>query len=860
MGEVLYTIIIKPLELIFELIFAASYDIISNPAVNLLIMSLAINLLVLPLYRRADIIQQQARKRTEELTPMMDHIKKYFKGDERVMIMQAFYKVENYSPLSSLKGMVSLVLQIPFFIAAYQFLSHLSLLKGQGMGPVSDLSQPDGLIVIGSLTINLLPVLMTLINVISSAIYTKGQPFKDKIVLYLTAAVFLVLLYNSPSGLVFYWTLNNVFSLVKNIVFKFAEKTEKDVSKEKDSDRTYNAIFILSSISVAVLVGFVIPSAVISSSVDDFVSLGYILNPALYVWHTAMIALGFFVLWLGLYYYLVSSKGKIIMSYSMLVISICSLINYIVFSKASGMLFADLTYDYWEASDLSDNLITTAAVICVGILVFICVRYVKKVMPFLCMVILLALTIMSTFNMVTIYDQFNDISDMASSAERPQIKLSTQGKNVVVLMMDRGLNGLVPYIFEEDSELAEKYDGFTYYPNTISYGISTNLAVPALFGGYDYTPENMNLRSSESLKDKHNEALLVLPLLFSRSGYRAVAIDPPYSNYRAIRNTEIYDEYEDIKAYLALDILNPYAETCFEQTHEVRMRNFLMYSLFRISPEICRDYIYDGGNYHAINLSDTSEGGGFTFPQYHTDTYHADGISPKFISSYSVLESLISFTDITEDGSNNFIMMDNETTHSPMLLQEPDYELKNTVTLTPHERTSSDGRKLNLDNYIRLAHYHINMASYKSLGKWFDYLRANGVWDNTRIIIVSDHGFDIGHFDDFTDNNLNLDIEFVNPVLLVKDFNSSGYTTSDEFMTNADVPYIATKDIIDSPVNPFTGNPITNTPKTNKEQRILASYNWNVRLNNGNTYEAGSWYSVHDNIFDKNNWEYLGDY
>ena len=48
MGDILYTLLIKPLELIFELIFAASYDMLPNPAVNLVIMSLAINLLVLP--------------------------------------------------------------------------------------------------------------------------------------------------------------------------------------------------------------------------------------------------------------------------------------------------------------------------------------------------------------------------------------------------------------------------------------------------------------------------------------------------------------------------------------------------------------------------------------------------------------------------------------------------------------------------------------------------------------------------------------------------------------------------------------------------------------------------------------------
>ncbi|SCW66693.1 hypothetical protein SAMN02910456_02478, partial [Ruminococcaceae bacterium YRB3002] len=78
MGTILYTILIKPLELIFELIFSISHDIVPNPAVNLVIMSLAINLLVLPLYRRADIIQAEAKAKEATVRPMADHIKKHF--------------------------------------------------------------------------------------------------------------------------------------------------------------------------------------------------------------------------------------------------------------------------------------------------------------------------------------------------------------------------------------------------------------------------------------------------------------------------------------------------------------------------------------------------------------------------------------------------------------------------------------------------------------------------------------------------------------------------------------------------------------------------------------------------------------
>jgi len=63
---------------------------------------------------------------------------------------------------------------------------------------------------------------MTVINLVSGTIYTKGLSIKEKVQLFGMALIFLVLLYNSPSGLVFYWTINNLFSLIKNIYLKIS--------------------------------------------------------------------------------------------------------------------------------------------------------------------------------------------------------------------------------------------------------------------------------------------------------------------------------------------------------------------------------------------------------------------------------------------------------------------------------------------------------------------------------------------------------------------------------------------------------------------------------------------------------------
>ena len=211
----LYQLLIGPLELIFELVYGLTNLILNNAGLAIFALSLTMNFLLLPLYRRADAIQAEEREIEKRLAPWVTHSKKSFTGDERFMLLQTYYRQNNYKPFYALKGSLPLVLEIPFFIAAYHFLSHLSQLRGMPFGPIADLGAPDGLLTIAGVTVHVLPILMTLINVVSSAIYTRGFPLKDKLQLYGMALIFLVLLYGSPSGLVLYWLTNNVLSILQ---------------------------------------------------------------------------------------------------------------------------------------------------------------------------------------------------------------------------------------------------------------------------------------------------------------------------------------------------------------------------------------------------------------------------------------------------------------------------------------------------------------------------------------------------------------------------------------------------------------------------------------------------------------------
>ena len=218
--DVLYTVILYPLVQVIEIAFMLFDKLFGNTGIAIMGVSFVVTVLCLPLYIVAEKWQQLERDTQRRLKPGVDRIKAAFKGDEQYMILSTYYRQNHYHPMMALRSSFGLLIQVPFFMAAYSCLSSLPALQGQSFLFIRDMGAPDALFSVGGFAVNVLPIAMTVINIVAGMIYTKGFPFKEKAQVYGMALLFLVLLYNSPAGLVLYWTMNNVFSLVKNIFYK----------------------------------------------------------------------------------------------------------------------------------------------------------------------------------------------------------------------------------------------------------------------------------------------------------------------------------------------------------------------------------------------------------------------------------------------------------------------------------------------------------------------------------------------------------------------------------------------------------------------------------------------------------------
>ncbi len=898
----LYNLIIYPLYTIIEIIYAISKKFFHNEGLAVICVSIGITILCLPLYAVAEHWQEVEREKQAKMKSGLDRIKKAFSGDERYMMTSTFYRQHHYSPIMALRSSFGLLIQVPFFLAAYSYLSHLSDLNGESFLFIRNMGAPDALFSIGAFSVNILPIAMTLINCISGAIYSKGHGLREKLQIYIMAAVFLVVLYDSPAGLVLYWTFNNIFSLVKNIFYKLKNPLKKfwilccaicviflayilfglkikfsytlvamlafaciflapvfirfankliggPLKVLAESTKTRNSLYILSCVLLFVLAGLSIPAALISSSPIEFSGLGEHPNPLFYIKTVLTQSAGFFLFWPLCVYFLFNKKIQTLLSAFMCWIAASAIVNSFFFMLNYGDVSATLTFlnavNFRTISMPSLlNLFVLAALLLA--IVFTIPFKKAKIHCSLVSLLIFAVTALALINTTTIqkqYKEFLQISGTESAKIEPIFKLSKNKQNVIVFMLDRSENQYAEEMFKEDPSFNESFSGFTLYKNTLSFNGHTLMGAPLVYGGYEYAPLEMNKRKDELLYKKNNEALLLLPRIFTeQADFSATITDPSWANYNAYADLTITDPYPKISGY---QTIGKYSSAWYkshressglDNTEKLLKRNMLFFSFFRTSPAIVREIIYQQGKYWNTDDNVTS----YT----------------NIIDNYAPLSFLPQLTQTEETNSGSYICIVNELTHSSTFMQAPDY--------VPSEKITNKGQS----RFKNEEAYHTNMAAFKQIAKWLDYLKQQGVYDNTRIIIAADHSR--ASYEDCMEKDDALDEKIAgdrytgrghfHPLLMVKDFNQTGPLKTDgTFMTNGDVPSIALNGIVEAPVNPFTNKKIPlDTTSIKKDGVIISSSDvhqaWLMQGDYTFPVRKNQWWRVKDDVFKASSW------
>jgi len=178
-------------------------NLVHNWGVAIILLTVIIKMMFYPLSAASYKSMAQMRK----MAPRLQHLKERY-GDDRQKLHEAMMKVYKEEKINPLGGCLPILVQIPVFIALYWvLLSAVELRQAPFALWITDLSASDPYYV--------LPVIMAATMFIQQRLSpTPPDPVQAKVMMIMPIA-FSVFFFFFPAGLVLYWLVNNVLSILQ---------------------------------------------------------------------------------------------------------------------------------------------------------------------------------------------------------------------------------------------------------------------------------------------------------------------------------------------------------------------------------------------------------------------------------------------------------------------------------------------------------------------------------------------------------------------------------------------------------------------------------------------------------------------
>jgi len=182
---------------------------------SIVVMTVIIKLLFWPLTAKAAASQ----KRMQKIQAPLKELREQFKDNPQKMQKETM-KLFRENKVNPAAGCLPIFIQMPIFIGLFWMLRTASELRYAPFLWINDLSRPDTVAEIYGLPINILPVIMGVtmfFQMRMTPAMTGGDAMQQKI-FKLLPFVFLFILYNFSSGLVLYWTVQNLLTILQQYI------------------------------------------------------------------------------------------------------------------------------------------------------------------------------------------------------------------------------------------------------------------------------------------------------------------------------------------------------------------------------------------------------------------------------------------------------------------------------------------------------------------------------------------------------------------------------------------------------------------------------------------------------------------
>ena len=205
----------------------AIYWVVPSWGWSIVIMTICIKLIFWPLTAKAS----RSQKRMAKIQAPMAALKEKYKDNPRKM-QEETLKLFREHQVNPVAGCLPILIQMPIFLGLFYMLRSAAELRHEPFLWVADLSQPDTLFEIAGFPINLLPLIMGVTMFFQMSmmpVSPTADPMQQKIFKFLPF-VFLIFLYTFSAGLVLYWTVQNILTIVQQKITNLQMDKEADAT------------------------------------------------------------------------------------------------------------------------------------------------------------------------------------------------------------------------------------------------------------------------------------------------------------------------------------------------------------------------------------------------------------------------------------------------------------------------------------------------------------------------------------------------------------------------------------------------------------------------------------------------------
>jgi membrane protein insertase Oxa1/YidC/SpoIIIJ len=304
-------------------------------------------------------------------------------------------------------------------------------------------------------------------------------------------------------------------------------------------------------------------------------------------------------------------------------------------------------------------------------------------------------------------------------------RFSRSGHNLVFIIADMFNGNYLGKALEEDGRRAQALEGFTWWPNTLAAGNNTATSLPSIYGGAAYEPGRLKDMPGTGRDKLGRAAASFFGTLMDR-GFAVTAVDPLYADYGTLSRGG------RLRLSAASRYVGPWqAKNGAKRATKEASKNALltMLSLFGAAPYSLKARVYDEGSWIVFRKSN-----------------QFDYIARKTLANYAYLDLLPSLSSASDAAPSRAIFIHTQFTHEPFGIDASGSIIRGAYP-DPKTKSFIDARSASLTA----------SCFVDALLRWTAWMKREGVYDNTEILVMSDHG------NNSEDQGFPLKKEFDNP-------------------------------------------------------------------------------------------------